>query len=278
MLAPAENPWGLDLWILRSDETEHHLGGNKFQKLTGYLDKARRENQTRLITMAGPHSNHLRAFAALARRKGFAGAAIIRGDELVDASRHSEEIRFALECGVRLIFVTRQTYRALRETSTEAERSGLVPDLDFAQAVFVREGGLGPEGLTGVIDWAAAAKGFDEIYIPCATGTTCAGFLAATNPPTQVFGVAVLRNFVAVHAAIKLLVPAAQRRFTLLEEYAVGKFGKLFEADEEVREFCERQGIVADGVYVGRTLAALAGQEKKRKVTGRVLFVYTYNE
>lgn len=278
MLAAAENPWGLDLWILRANPAGRHLGGNKAYKLQGYLARAKNEGFSRLITMAGPHSNHLRAFAALARQEGLLGTAIIRGDELVDTSRHSGEIRFALECGVRLIFVSRQIYRALRETSTAAERSVLVPDLDFNQAIFVPEGGLGAEALIGVVQWAKEATGFDAIFLPCATGATCAGFLAATEPPTQVYGVAVLRNFSAVEAAIASLAPAEVGRFTLLEGYAASRFGNPAQTDEELSTIAHRNRLVADSIYTLRTLAALRDFALAGKLPGRVLLVYTYNE
>ena len=278
MLTQAENPWGLDLWILRAETGASHTGGNKGYKLRGYFDLARQEGIRHMITMAGPYSNHLRAFAALTRREGLGATAIVRGDELIDASRHSDELRFALGCGVRLIFADRQAYRALRETSTAAERSVLVPDVDFAAAGFVPEGGLGPEGLIGVADWAAEATGFDAVVIPCATGTTCAGFLAATRQPTRVIGVAVLRNFAAVHAAISRLVPGEAQRFTLVEDYAAQRFGRPDGADDNILDFARENGLVADTIYTVRALRALRDYALSKKLFGRVLLVYTYNE
>ncbi|MFO1470821.1 MAG: pyridoxal-phosphate dependent enzyme [Turneriella sp.] len=278
MLAAAENPWGLDLWILRSAMEGRHLGGNKAYKLQGYLARARHEGFSHLITMAGPHSNHLRAFAAITRREGLIGTAIIRGDELADHSRHSDEIRFAHECGVRLIFAPRQIYRALRETSTAAERAVLVPDLDFKQAIFVPEGGLGTEALMGVARWAKQATGFDTIFLPCATGATCAGFLAATTAPTQIHGVAVLRNFPAVNAAIAALVPQAAQRFALIEDYATGRFGGAVDIGAEAGEFARVNGLVVDGIYTARLLSALHDRARAGHIRGRTLLVYTYNE
>ena len=278
MLAAAENPWGLDLCILRAAPTADHLGGNKAYKMQGYLARARHEDRSQLITMAGPHSNHLRTFAALARREGINATAIIRGDELADAGRHSGEICFALECGVRLSFVTRAVYRALRETSTVAERSVLVPDLTFAEAVFIPEGGLGPEALLGVANWAAEATGFDTIILPCATGATCAGFLVATQPPTQVYAVAVLRNFSAVKAAIATLAPEDVARFTLVEGYAANRFGQPASTDDELSTFAHKNNLVADSIYTLRSLAALRDFARKGKFHGWVFWVYMYNE
>jgi 1-aminocyclopropane-1-carboxylate deaminase len=104
--------------------------------------------------MAGAHSNHLRAFAALSRREQLRAHAIIRGDELRDYTRHSAELRFALDQGVDLSFVSRAAYRELREAVSTADRAALVPDAPWREAVFVPEGGLGAEGVTGVKDWA----------------------------------------------------------------------------------------------------------------------------
>lgn len=279
MLAAAENPWGLDLWILRSGIASGQIGGNKGYKLQGYLARARSEGRSQIITMAGPHSNHLRAFAELARREGLRASAIVRGHELADGARHSDEIRFALSCGVRLFFVTRLAYRALRETSTSAERSVLVPDLTFAEAVFVPEGGFGPEALLGVADWAAEATGFDAIILPCATGATCAGFLVATKAPTQIYGVAVLRNFSAVRAAIAALAPADLTRFTIVEGYAANRFGSPAQADDELSAFAHKNNLVADSIYTLRSLAALRDFARAGKLANqRVLWVYTYNE
>lgn len=278
VLSRAENPWAIDLWLLRAEAGSSHTGGNKGYKLRGYLERARREGLSHMITMAGAHSNHLRAFAALARREGLKATAIIRGDELANPDRHSAEIRFALDCGVRLVFATRQAYRALRETSTLVERAQLVADVDFSEAIFVPEGGMGPDGIAGVAEWAAAAAAFEQIYLPCATGTTCAGFLVATPATAHIFGVAVLRNFSAVHTAIAALVPSEQRRFTLIEDYARGKFGKTGDIDREISEFAQKNDLVADEIYVARALLALRDRAQHRLVQGRVLFVYTYNE
>lgn len=278
MLRRLDNPWGLDLWLLVSDRRVPHLGGNKYHKLVGYLEAAAIEGKNQLITMAGAHSNHLRAFSALTHERGINAIALIRGDELSDERRQSEELRFARRCGTRCIFVTRGIYRQLRETRTTAERSPLVPGVAFDDAVFVPEGGMGFPGLSGVKAWAAEARGFETIWLAVATGTTAAGFLAATKAPTRVAGVAVLKNAAAIHGAIRLLAPGGDTRFDLVEDFAAG-FGRVTpELTAIAADFSSRWQVSIDATYMAKVIQALSAAAKQGRARGKTLVVYTYNE
>ena len=255
-----------------------HLGGNKYYKLLGYLNRARSHGISHLITMAGAYSNHLRAFAALTRREGLQATAFIRGEELSDPDRRSAEIRFAMAAGVQCKFIGRSLYRALRETGGDAERAALFPDMSFSDAVFIPEGGFGLEGIEGVRLWAQAAAGFETIFLPCATGTTAVGFLAATKAPTRIRAVAVLRNGDAVERAINLWAPADTGRFDLITDYAA-RFGK---DDAALRlaaaDFQGLWGIPIDTTYMAKAALALRDAAERQTLPGRTLLVYTYNE
>lgn len=278
VLIRAQNPWGLDLWILRSNEHRPHLGGNKYYKLLGYVSLARAENRQTLVTMAGAHSNHLRAFAELTHSEGFRSMAIIRGEELIDESRHSAEIRHARQRGTECVYVTRAVYRALRDASGE-ERADIVPAVDFRNSLFVPEGGLGEPGVLGVRAWASEAQGFDTVILPCATGTTAAGFLLATPAATQIVGIAVLNNRAAVLQAVKGLAGAGACRFHLIADLAGPRFGPYrAPIDPLVSDFIEHNRFPADAVYGLRMLAALAAHSELRRPDQRILLVQTYNE
>jgi 1-aminocyclopropane-1-carboxylate deaminase len=279
MLVQLPNRWGLDLWLLKSNETGPHLGGNKYHKLRGYLESAKRQSIGTFITMAGAHSNHLRAFAALCHREQLRGHAIIRGDELSDATRHSAELRFALDQGVDLSFVSRAVYRQLREAVSIADRATLVPGAPWREAVFVPEGGLGADGLTGVKDWAREASGFDHVFIACATGTTCAGFLQAAHENQKICGVAVLKNAAAIESTIRLLTPEHEIRFELLNDYVFAGFASTTsEVDTIASEYSHFWQITIDTNYLARVVMALRDRAGRGSLKGRVLLVYTYNE
>jgi 1-aminocyclopropane-1-carboxylate deaminase len=277
IIRPLPNNWGCDLSLLQSPVKLPHLGGNKFFKLKGYVDRARELNLTHLITMAGAHSNHLRAFAALAKAEGFQATALVRGDELVDPARQSDIIRFAQAQGVRCFFIARSAYRALREAEP-GQRPSLVPNADFAGAVFIPEGGLGAEGVSGIKPWAASLERFETIYLPCATGTTAAGFLAATKSPTRVVAAAVLRNETQVHETMRLLAQNAVDRFELVTQFA-DTFGKTNgDLTRIAEEYSAAWGIRIDDVYMVRTVLALKGDIEAGRERGKTLLVYTYNE
>ena len=279
VLVKLSNPWNVDLWLLKSDITEAHLGGNKYHKLLGYLAHARQRGVSKLVTMAGPYSNHLRAFAAACARHQFRGHAIIRGDELKDEKRHSPELKFAASHEVDFSFVTRAVYRQLREAAADSERAALVPDAPFAEAVFIPEGGLGGHGVTGVMDWAGSASEFENIYIACATGTTCAGFLRGTDETQKICGVAVVSNADAVRESIRLLAPGHEQRFELITDYTLGGFAKTTaELLELCAEFSKAWQVTIDPTYVGRVVMALRDRARAAGLLGRVLIVYTYNE
>lgn len=279
MLAPLQNRWGLDLWLLKSDERAPHLGGNKYHKLRGYVERARHSKCRTLITMAGAHSNHLRAFAALCRREGLRARAIIRGDELSDATRHSAELRFALDQGVDLSFVSRAAYRQLREAASTAGRAALVPGAPWSEAVFVPEGGLGADGLTGVKDWAREASGFGHVFIACATGTTSAGFLQAAHEHQKICAVAVLKNAAAIQKTIHLFAARHESRFELLNDYVFSGFAKTTgELDSIAHECSNLWQITIDTTYMARAVMAVRDRAVSGALKGRALLVYTYNE
>ncbi len=279
MLVQLPNAWGLDLWLLKSNETAPHLGGNKFHKLRGYLESAKRQSVRTLITMAGAHSNHLRAFAAICHRQQLRAHAIIRGDELKDDTKHSAELRFALDQGVDLYFVSRAVYRQLREVVSAADRTALVPGAPWGGAVFVPEGGLGAEGLTGVKDWAREAAGFDQVFIACATGTTCAGFLQAAHENQKFCGVAVLKNAAAIERTIRLLAPEHESRFELLNDYVFSGFASTTDELKAITaEYSALWQIPIDTTYMARAVMAVRDRALSGKLKGSALLVYTYNE
>ena len=71
----------VDVVVLRLDTVDPELSGNKWFKLVNHLDAARRAGAPGLISLGGPHSNHLHALAAAGHRFGFATVGLLRGHE-----------------------------------------------------------------------------------------------------------------------------------------------------------------------------------------------------
>jgi 1-aminocyclopropane-1-carboxylate deaminase len=276
MLTSLPNPWKIDLSLLKSNNTQPHLGGNKYHKLSGYLDAASRQGVGHLVTMAGAHSNHLRAFAALAREGAFRFTAIIRGDELSDTSRWSETIRYAVASGVDCRFITRQAYRALRGAAV-AERGSIVPGVDLTAAMFIPEGGLGPLGVAGASEWATAARSFDRIYVAAATGTTAASF-SMENPQATIVAVMAVGNAPDLKTNLAELTNNAPN-YVVDDAHTCGGFARTTRALVRLcKVYSAAWNVVIDTSYMGKVLLALRSDVRRQAMGKRNLLVYTYNE
>ena len=106
-----EFPKGISLVIKREDLIHPFVSGNKFRKLKYNLRQAKIENQTTLLTFGGAYSNHIAAVAYAGKENDFKTIGVIRGDELTDKIEDNPTLKFAQECGMQLVFVSRDNYR-----------------------------------------------------------------------------------------------------------------------------------------------------------------------
>jgi len=70
---------GIEVAILRLDQIDPLISGNKWFKLTEHLEAAERAGTEGIISLGGAHSNHLHALAAAGKRLGFATVGLLRG-------------------------------------------------------------------------------------------------------------------------------------------------------------------------------------------------------
>jgi 1-aminocyclopropane-1-carboxylate deaminase len=99
---------GVELWLKRDDLTHPLIQGNKWRKLRYNLVEAREEGQDTLLTFGGVYSNHIYATAAAGKQFGFKTIGIIRGEP---ADTPTDTLRFAVENGMRILFMDREHYR-----------------------------------------------------------------------------------------------------------------------------------------------------------------------
>ncbi len=96
------------------------MPGNKWRKLTHNLEAARQGGYRTLLTFGGAYSSHVRATAAAGAIYGFATIGVIRGEEHRPLN---PSLRYAADCGMRLIYLDRASYR--RKAS--AQITGALP-------------------------------------------------------------------------------------------------------------------------------------------------------
>ncbi len=70
---------GVEVAVLRLDQIDPLISGNKWFKLAPHLAAAGEAGARGIISLGGAHSNHLHALAAAGKRFGFATVGLLRG-------------------------------------------------------------------------------------------------------------------------------------------------------------------------------------------------------
>ncbi len=255
------------------------LAGNKARKLQYNLIEAARRGARTLVSMGGPHSNHLHALAEAGRRFGFATAAYVRG-ELTQPL--SPTLADCVTAGMRLLPLTREAFRSLR---TEPARwLG-----DFDQPYWLPEGGSNALAVCGLAEALesdeVSAFAPDYVLVAAGTGATAAGLavsLARLQHHGEIWAVAVLKGGGFLLPAAKLLLAEAglgkRRPIRVLTGFHFGGYGRC---PPLLLQFCQQftaqTQVPVEPVYTGRvcyTLQALAARGAFRR-GGRVLLVHS---
>jgi 1-aminocyclopropane-1-carboxylate deaminase len=246
---------GCQLWVKRDDLLHAEVSGNKFRKLK-YPLLALRDRRATLVTMGGPWSNHLHALAHAGALSGWPTVGLVRGAAGVDTATLADCRRL----GMRITFVSRADYRALRDLP-ELWRRHVTDAGD--NHVWLPEGGSAPAALRGVAEIVDELPFIpDTMLVACGTGATLAGLLAGLQGRGCVIGVAVFRNAGYLHHEIARLLRQAgypaYDNYTLLTDGHHGGYGK---APPVLRQFCRdfihETGVPIEPVYTGKLFYAL---------------------
>jgi 1-aminocyclopropane-1-carboxylate deaminase len=178
---------GIDVAVLRLDQTDPLISGNKWFKLIEHLKAADCAGAAGIISLGGAHSNHLHALAAAGKRFGFSTVGLVRGHPQDTPTVHDLQ-RF----GMQLHWLGYGGYRARHEAGFWTPWRARYPHLHP-----VPEGGGGLPGATGcrllktLVDEQLPALGwpdYDAWWLACGTGTTLAGLALAEAGSRPVYG------------------------------------------------------------------------------------------
>lgn len=236
------------LHIRREDLIHPHISGNKFRKLKYNIEQAKKENHHTLLTFGGAFSNHLAAVAAVGAAFGFETVGMVRGEELSTAIQDNPTLLFASESGMKLEFISRETYRNKEDSS-------------FLESLRQQFGSfyLLPEGGTN----ALAIRGCEEIltpedaafdYICCAGGTggTAAGIIKSSNEDQEVLVFPVLKGDFLQDDIARF---TDKKNWRLMTGYHFGGYAKINEELVHfINDFYKRTSIPLDPVYTGKLL------------------------
>lgn len=246
LVHPAVQPENKEVDVLRLDQLDPLLSGNKWFKLTLYLQEALDLNKKRVVTFGGAWSNHLLATAAACQRYGLASAALVRGERLAKCSQTLQDVE---SMGMQLYFLSRQDYGQKKIPEQ------LLMPTDYT----INEGGTGAYGVQGastILDHVDKHK-YTHIICAAGTGTTLTGLINAAAPGCTVLGIPVLHDRQAIEGSLKNFICNSAVKWQLLVGYEWGGYAKHPDALLSfMNEFYKQTSIPTDIVYTAKLFNA----------------------
>lgn len=240
--------YGKEIYFKRDDLIHPIISGNKYRKLEGHLKKYFEGEFAGILTFGGAYSNHIIAVAAVCQVLKIPSVAIIRGE--IDGKNPA--LKIALECGMKLISISRTAYRN-KDLSTVLDG---YPELSLENFLIVPEGGSGQEGMYGcqnIIDEIEIP--FDLIVTACGTGTTLAGIVAHLNSSQFGLGISVLKGEDTMTSLVKDL--SQKNHFEIVTGYHFGGYARKTEdLIAFAKGFTQETQIPLDFVYTAKMVYA----------------------
>lgn len=245
--------WQQRVWMKKEYLRDDELGGNKWCKLLGHLDAARRHGYHHVVSVGGSWSNHLHALALAGRRFGFSTTGLVRGEPA-----DTDTLRAARAAGMHIEFISREDYR-LRNEPGQLERMARA----WQPAWLIPEGGQGGDALVGLSSLAKEIElqieGDVVLVLPVGSGTTLAGLVAALPARFRVWGFQVFHDSTLV-GRIKSMLPDdhAGASWQLWSTQDMRSHRRLAPRLSALMQSFEREeGVPLDPVYTVRMMDAL---------------------
>ncbi|POF41435.1 1-aminocyclopropane-1-carboxylate deaminase [Pseudomonas laurylsulfativorans] len=282
-LEPLHLDWlahaGIELAILRLDQIDPLISGNKWFKLIEHLRNADRVGAEGIISLGGAHSNHLHALAAAGKRLGFSTVGLLRGHP-----QETPTVKDLQAFGMQLHWLGYAGYRARHEAGFWQPWQTRYPTLHP-----VPEGGGGWPGALGCMQFRAAVcaqlqglgwSDYDGWWLACGTGTTLAGLVLAEAGDHPVYGALAVPGDHGVAQQVETIVQQAAIADPVYELFDASR-GGFAKVDPLLLEFIEKteqaSGIPLEPLYTGKALLALKQQVEAGKFARgtRLIFVHT---
>lgn len=269
----------IEVAILRLDQIDPLISGNKWFKLTEHLKAADQAGAKGIISLGGAHSNHLHALAAAGKRFGFATVGLLRGH-----AQQTPTVNDLQAFGMQLHWLGYGGYRARHEAGFWEPWQVQYPDL-----LAVPEGGGGLPGAQGCVQLKALAcrqldalgwSGYDGWWLACGTGTTLAGLVMAEAGEHPVYGALAVPGDHGVAQQVAKIVEEAGVNHSSYELFDASR-GGFAKVDPPLLEFIARteqaSGIALEPLYTGKALLALRQQVEAGKFAPgtRLIFIHT---
>jgi 1-aminocyclopropane-1-carboxylate deaminase len=219
---PLLKEYRLRLLVKREDLNHPYVSGNKWWKLKYNLEVAQQLGHDTLLTFGGAYSNHIFATAAAGKELRLKTIGIIRGEKTLPLNH---TLAFAESCGMKLHYVSRETYR--KKTETE-----FIEQLhhQFGNFYLIPEGGTNELAIKGCTEFATQINeeiNFDYLCLPIGTGGTMAGMIEGLSSNKKVIGFSSLKGGDFLKTEIQSLISNAQIDWQVNTDYHFGGYGKI---------------------------------------------------
>ncbi len=258
----------LSLSIKREELLHPHISGNKFRKLKYNMAYAKKSNVDTLLTFGGAFSNHITATAYAGKLHGINTIGVIRGEEL-EGKVLNPSLQFALDCGMKFHFVSREEYR--HKTSEEFIESLRSAYGDF---YLLPEGGsneLAVKGCEEILN--AQDHQYSHIALAVGTGGTIAGVIRSAAAHQKVLGFAALKGD---------FLKKDIRKFTDKigwELFSEDRFGGYAKIDANLvdfmNDFYQRTGILLDPIYTAKAVFNILDRLDRFSEGDKILMIHT---
>lgn len=269
-LQPLEHPIlteaSVRVLVWREDLNHAEISGNKWWKLKYNLIEAQRLKHNTLLTFGGAYSNHIYAVAAAAHELGMKSIGIIRGEETLPLN---STLAFAVSHGMRLQYVSRETYR--QKTS-----QAFIDELhkEFGNFYLIPEGGTNQFAIQGCEEWGKQLLSidFDALFLPVGTGGTMSGIIKAFNNQRKIVGISVLKGdfhtgdiqSLLKESDPKLNPQQAYGNWSVATSYHHGGYAKVTPGlIDFIQEMNREHNLPLDPVYTGKMMWAVMDEVKR---------------
>ncbi|MEW6554033.1 MAG: pyridoxal-phosphate dependent enzyme [Actinomycetota bacterium] len=288
------------LYVKRDDLSSCHYGGNKVRKLEFVLADVARKGCSGVMTMGAAGSNHVLATTVHGARLGLSTTALLFDQPCAEYVRRNLLLDY--KNGARLVWA-----RSVPMVPLAYVKERAASRVRGERLYWLGPGGSSPTGCLGYVN--AGLEIAEQVeegmlpepdYVVTAMGThgTAAGLwlgLRLSGLRSRLVGVAVVETAYCnasrwarlVNRTADLLaqldpgiaVPRARRSDLVYIDSELGRgYAHLTPADvRAVREARELEGLLIEGTYTGKALAATLELGKALGRGESVLFVDTYN-
>lgn len=235
--------------ILRLDEINPVISGNKFFKLQQHISKVIEEGLDTIATFGGAYSNHIVATACLCKQFNINSVGIIRGEEPLDKSSTLIQTK---SYGMQLYYVSREAFK---------HKESIISDYKNKNFYWINEGGysrLGAEGAKDICSWIDDS--YTDIVCAVGTGTMMAGLIIGALPHQRVTGISILKGNENLTEEMENLLTSEERlkQYKIIHGYHFGGYAKHpKELIDWMNMFYNQNKVPTDIVYTSKLCYAV---------------------